>query len=580
MERAHTEQQSSMPSKLEENLQLSRALTRGGISFVFRDLLNGPHYVEGAPPLAEGQKPPNASLYSAAYPSTADGRPQVVNRWPRHMSLTSKDGSLRSLVAYYQAQSLSPWHYVPLSFALPNFALSRSDPAHSQPWLAFVDAHGRVGRGGDARVPTVQCDANLWLLKPTNGSGGEGISIASELHVLEEAMARAKASTQGFIAQKYLERPMLYDGRKFDLRVWACIASDVGSPAGLRVYAYREGYARTSSEAFSLPAIGSANKPADEAARAHERLVHLTNYCMQVQGEACGSHEEGNCVSFGALDAAVPSVHFRSAVLPRLYALVGDAVLASRRELLVGLKEHGGGRGVCAILGYDFMITHDGRPFLIECNANPLLAAQNPWHDQLVNRMVDDYVDLLTGCFFGAQHAAADPIAHPTAHPITPTAEQAGPRPPLDGTEVEEFDGSGFLLLLGRPTEAHPTPMFSLATEGGVVCLERSEDEKEEAAAVEEPPPPPPPLLPSALALAAAEPSQLPLPSALAAGASHGMLRTRLAAGAAAAAIRSEAASAHAKATERRLAAMRYAATHRAAAASSMPPVVGTKLNR
>lgn len=67
-------------------------------------------------------------------------------------------------------------------------------------------------------------------------------------------LSSARASTQGFIAQKYLEAPLLYDGRKFDLRVWAVCESDPGSQAGLRVYAYREGYARTSSEAFSLPA--------------------------------------------------------------------------------------------------------------------------------------------------------------------------------------------------------------------------------------------------------------------------------------------------------------------------------------
>ena len=76
-------------------------------------------------------------------------------------------------------------------------------------------------------------------------------------------MAAAKASTQGFIAQKYLERPFLYDHRKFDLRVWACVASDLGSPSGLRIFVYREGYARTSSEAFTLPEPPT-HEPVDE----------------------------------------------------------------------------------------------------------------------------------------------------------------------------------------------------------------------------------------------------------------------------------------------------------------------------
>lgn len=95
--------------------------------------------------------------------------------------------------------SLSPWHFVPLSFGLPNFQLSRSDPAHNPQWLSFVKAHGLVARGADARVTAEQSGANLWLLKPTNGSGGEGIAISCQLEELEKAMASAKASTQGFV---------------------------------------------------------------------------------------------------------------------------------------------------------------------------------------------------------------------------------------------------------------------------------------------------------------------------------------------------------------------------------------------
>ena len=49
------------------------------------------------------------------------------------------------------------------------------------------------------------------------------------------------------------------------------------------------------------------------------RMVHLTNYCMQVQSDKCGMHEEGNCVSFSAIDAAAAAdasrpLHFRSEV--------------------------------------------------------------------------------------------------------------------------------------------------------------------------------------------------------------------------------------------------------------------------
>ena len=203
MERTRAEQLGVTPTKLEENLHLSKCLREGGVAFVFRDLLVGPLHVEGLP-LAEGQTPPNASIFSDHYPPTAaDGHPQVVNRWPRHTSLTSKDGGLKALCEYYRCQGLNPWQFFPLSFALPNFALSRAEPSHAPAWLAVVQAHDRVAAGRESRiVDSEQARANLWLLKPTNGSGGEGIVLCSDLDELANALTTAKASTQGFLAQK------------------------------------------------------------------------------------------------------------------------------------------------------------------------------------------------------------------------------------------------------------------------------------------------------------------------------------------------------------------------------------------
>ena len=44
-----------------------------------------------------------------------------------------------------------------------------------------------------------------------------------------------------------------------------------------------------------------------------------------------------------------------------------DAVLAARRELIGGLAEHRRSpRAVAALLGYDFMLSADGAPYLIE----------------------------------------------------------------------------------------------------------------------------------------------------------------------------------------------------------------------
>ena len=49
-----------------------------------------------------------------------------------------------------------------------------------------------------------------------------------------------------WVVQKYIERPLLVGGRKFDIRAYALVA-----PCG-RVFMHRSAYARTSSSAFGL----------------------------------------------------------------------------------------------------------------------------------------------------------------------------------------------------------------------------------------------------------------------------------------------------------------------------------------
>lgn len=60
------------------------------------------------------------------------------------------------------------------------------------------------------------------------------------------------------MVQKYIERPLLVGGRKFDIRAYALVA-----PCG-RVFMHRASYARTSSSAFGLTDL------ADRRAWAHK----------------------------------------------------------------------------------------------------------------------------------------------------------------------------------------------------------------------------------------------------------------------------------------------------------------------
>jgi hypothetical protein len=85
--------------------------------------------------------------------------------------------------------------------------------------------------------------------------------------------------TEVFIVQKYIESPLLLDGRKFDIRLWVLITHEH------KCYLFKEGYIRTSSYEFTLDKI-------------EHPFVHLTNIAVQQVDKNYGAKEDGNTLSF------------------------------------------------------------------------------------------------------------------------------------------------------------------------------------------------------------------------------------------------------------------------------------------
>lgn len=79
--------------------------------------------------------------------------------------------------------------------------------------------------------------------------------------------------------QKYVERPLLINSRKFDIRVWALLTQN------LNIYFFKEGYIRTSAETFSTDDINNY-------------YIHLTNNAIQKNSSNYGTFENGNQLSY------------------------------------------------------------------------------------------------------------------------------------------------------------------------------------------------------------------------------------------------------------------------------------------
>ena len=95
-------------------------------------------------------------------------------------------------------------------------------------------------------------------------------------------MKVSKETKRGsLIVQQYITRPLLYNGRKFDLRTYMLVTCHNGKT---KAFWYQEGYVRTSSAFFSL----------DDT----DPYIHLTNDAIQVNADSYSYFEEGNKLSF------------------------------------------------------------------------------------------------------------------------------------------------------------------------------------------------------------------------------------------------------------------------------------------
>lgn len=121
---------------------------------------------------------------------------------------------------------------------------------------------------------------NIWIVKPgENSNRGNNIRVIKSLQELDTLLAEGKKHANGekftYIVQLYMNRPFLYNKRKFDIRHYMLITS-IGNCK--RAYWYREGYIRTSSVAFDLEDKDNAE-------------IHLTNDAIQKHSETYGKYE-------------------------------------------------------------------------------------------------------------------------------------------------------------------------------------------------------------------------------------------------------------------------------------------------
>lgn len=159
---------------------------------------------------------------------------QKVNHIPGTFQIGRKDKIWRNLQLQMQRNGRREFSFMPLTYVLPQ-DLKRL----KRLWPKFNQQNTK------------------WIIKPPASARGTGIKVVSRWTQIPKR--------KPIIVQKYVDRPLLINGSKFDLRLYVLVTSF--NP--LRAYMHTDGLARFASVKYS-----------HDVDTLSDRYMHLTNYSV------------------------------------------------------------------------------------------------------------------------------------------------------------------------------------------------------------------------------------------------------------------------------------------------------------
>ena len=187
------------------------------------------------------------------------------------------------------------------------------------------------------------------------------------------------------IIQKYLDNPLLYQKRKFDIRCFVLIDSN------LNVYFCKEGHLKGCSEFYDL------NKT--------NKFIHITNYSFQKNSSNFEKFEIGNEISYNDFkkflkNEGIPLKKFDDMINQMKFLIKLSFKAVSNKLIKINPV-------LCfEIFGYDFIVDNDFKPWILEINDNPGLCISSPIIEKLIPRMLDDAFRLTIDKVFNTKYSA------------------------------------------------------------------------------------------------------------------------------------------------------------------------------
>jgi len=268
-----------------------------------------------------------------------------VNHFPAAAEITSKAGLARNLNRMRKLFE-TEYNFYPYSWILP---------------FEFSDFRKELGLSSK----------RFYIVKPSGLSQGRGIYLVSN-----EAQMKHFAIDEVFVAQEYIHKPLLIEGKKFDLRLYVLVTQC--SPK-LRIFVHREGLVRFATDNWEAPSRDNAKNI----------FMHLTNYAVNKRNSAFEYNTSGlegaATGSKRSLSWLLDWVASRGYDPTRMMDAINDVVIKtfcavhpcwSHHYLTTFSRHHHANHGTCcfAMFGFDILFTETYKPILLEVNGSPDLS--------------------------------------------------------------------------------------------------------------------------------------------------------------------------------------------------------------
>lgn len=264
---------------------------------------------------------------------------QKMNHIPGTFQIGRKDKIWRNLQSQMLRNGRKEFNFMPLTYILP-----QDVKRLKRLWPIFDERNTR------------------WIIKPPASARGTGIKVVSRWTQIPKQ--------KPMIVQKYIDRPLLINGSKFDLRLYVLVTSL--NP--LRAYMHTDGLARFASVKYS-----------NDVDTLSDRYMHLTNYSINKlssnytkneDAESCSGHkwtlktlwkyftELG--INTDGLWAALHNLVLRT-------ILSGEHVINQMSNANVGSRYN-----TFELFGIDVILDSALKPWLLEVNISPSLHSSSP----------------------------------------------------------------------------------------------------------------------------------------------------------------------------------------------------------